>query len=185
MSILFCGSNREASEPSLELGLISREADLLRAFFSATKEEDEAPAPSGACRFFLTALVSRSVIGSLLTSRLVSLMIAGESLSSLDIFLPAPPPLRFSTSGVLLTNWNLSFAGEAGGEMNLTGGALRVNEWLSSALVCDCHGGVDTGLDTGLMGGGDAVKFLVEFMREDCRESKVGPSVKPAVLVEV
>jgi hypothetical protein len=75
----------------------------------------------------------------------------------------------------------MSFAGEAGGEINLTGGALRVNEWLSSALVrvCQC------GMDTGFIGGGDDVKLLVEFMMEDCWESKVEPSVKPAVFGEV
>lgn len=167
--MLFRGGTRELSEPSPELGFNSREADLR---CPVTTEDEEPPAPT--LRFFFTALVNRSVIGSLLTSGLVS-RFAGTSFSSWDILRrKPPPPLVFSMSDVLL---NMSFAGEAGGEIKLTGGTVRVN----GSPSFFCHGGVDTGLS---IGGGDIESALDAFNRGDC-ESKVGPSVKPAVLGEV
>jgi len=80
------------------------------------------------------------------------------------------PPL--SMSGVLLS---MSFAGEAGGEIKLTGGTFRVSA--SASLPSVCHGGVDTG-------GGDAERALDGFNSGDW-ESNVGPSVKPEEFGEV
>ena len=111
------------------------------------------------------------MIGSLLGSGLVSLL---RSFSSPDRTRP-PPPLLFSMSGILL---NMSFAGEAGGEIKLSGGTVRV----SGSVSLLCHGGVDTGLST--MGGGEAESALDAFNTGDW-ESNVGPSVKPVVLGEV
>ena len=130
------GTTREVSEPSPELGFHSREADRRRP---VTREDDEVPAGGVGCRFFLTALVNRSVIGSLLASGLVSLL---RTFDSPDVM---RPPL-FSSMSLL----NVSFAGEAGGEIKLTGGIFRVSG--SASLVC--HGGVETGLS--IMGGGEA-----------------------------
>jgi len=171
--MFFRGGAREPSEASPEPGFNSREADLREPFCAVTTEEDEPPDENVGCRFFLTALVNRSVIGSLLGSGLVSLL---RSFGSPDI--TRPPPLLFSMSmsGVLL---NMSFAGEAGGEIKLSGGTVRVSG--SASLLCR-HGGVDTRLST--MGGGEAESALDAFNTGDW-ESNVGPSVKPDVLGEV
>jgi hypothetical protein len=72
----------------------------------------------------------------------------------------------------------MSFAGEAGGEIKLTGGTFRVIG--SRSLPFVCHG--DIGLST--MGGGEAENVLDGFNNGDW-ESNVGPSVKPTVFGEV
>ena len=80
-------------------------------------------------------------------------------------------------SGVLL---NMSFAGEAGGEIKLTGGTFRVSD--SASLPFDGRGGMDTGLST--IGDGDAESALDTF-NDGGWESSVEPSVKPAGFGEV